>query len=154
MHLAEAVGFEIYRAAILARLGYVAGRQGEFAVAESSIAQSEALFQALALVSGVLLSLLCYAELHRRQGQLDLAVRLLAHATRRPILFPFDAAISERTLAAARSQLPSAEFATAWAAGQALTLAEALALARPPLIASTVGRQSLYKLAYCVKRSA
>ncbi|MFZ4662392.1 MAG: ATP-binding protein [Caldilineaceae bacterium] len=133
LHLAQAVGFDIYQAALSARLGYLASREGEFAAAERYIAQSEAFFQALALTTGAILSLLCYAELRRRQGQFDLAVRLLAHATRRPILFVFDRAIGEQTLAALHSQLPATDFTAAWDAGQALTLAEALALARSAL---------------------
>jgi predicted ATPase len=136
LHLAQAVGFDICQAAVSARLGYLTSRQGEFAVAERYIAQGEALFPAFALASGVTLSLICYAELRRGQGQLDLAVRLLAVATRRPIHFPFDKAIGEQTLAAVRSQLTPAEFTAAWDAGQALTLAEALALARPALDAT------------------
>jgi len=134
--LAQALGFAMYRATILARLGYTASQQGDFAAAESYIAQGEAFFQALALPTGLILSLFCYAELRRGQGQFVLAVRLLAQAIQRLILFPFEAAICEQTLAAVRSQLTAAEFAAAWAAGQALTLEEALALARSPVVAS------------------
>jgi predicted ATPase len=136
LHLTQAVGFAIYQAALSARLGYLTSQQGEFAAAERYIAQGEALFQALALATGAILSLLCYAELRRRQGQPDLAVRLLALATRRPILFAFDRLISEQILAALRSQLPAADFTAAWDAGQTLTQADALALARPAVVAS------------------
>jgi tetratricopeptide (TPR) repeat protein len=136
LHLTQAVGFAIYQAALSARLGYLTSQQGEFAAAERYIAQGEALFQALALTTGAILSLLCYAELRRRQGQPDLAVRLLALATRRPILFAFDRLISEQILAALRSQLPAADFTAAWDAGQTLTQADALALARPAVVAS------------------
>ena len=131
LHLTQAVGFDIYQAAVSARLGYLTSRQGEFGAAERYIAQGEALFQAFAFASGVSLSLICYAELRRGQGQLDLAVRLLAQASQRPIHFHFDKAIGEQTLAAVRSQLPAADFAAAWESGQTLTLAAALALARP-----------------------
>ena len=131
LHLTQAVGFAIYQAALSARLGYLTSQQGEFAAAECYIAQGEALFQALALPTGVILSLLCYAELRRGQGQLDLAVRLLAQASQRPIVFHFDAALCAQTVAALRSQLPAADFAAAWESGQTLTLAASLALARP-----------------------
>jgi predicted ATPase len=129
----HAFGFEKYRANFLARLGYVAGQQGERATAERYLTEGLALCQVYGDQDGMTFCLICYAELWRLQGHPALTVQLLAVHAVRTSPFPFDQVIAERTLTAARHQLAEDAFTAAWDAGQALTLADALALARSAL---------------------
>ena len=133
MQRSHAFGFEKYRANFLARLGYVAGQQGERATAERYLTEGLALYQVYGDQDGMTFCLICYAELWRLQGHPALTVQLLAVHAVRTSPFPFDQVIAERTLTAARHQLAEDAFTAAWDAGQALTLADALALARSAL---------------------
>jgi predicted ATPase/transcriptional regulator with XRE-family HTH domain len=117
---------------LLAHLGYVVLREGDEAQARARFDAVLQLFLAAGITSGVVYTLEGLASLATRQSEPERAVRLLAWADMareaiddaRP---PVEQADVDRDLAAIRSQLDEALFAAAWAAGQAMTIEQAIA---------------------------
>jgi non-specific serine/threonine protein kinase len=116
---------------LLAHLGYVALREGDEARARATFEQAQRRFLPAGNTGGVVYALEGLASLAARQGQPRRAARLFAwaDATRASIdgpRPPVEQADVDRDLAAIRAQLDEATFAVAWAAGQAMTLEQAI----------------------------
>lgn len=121
-------------AVTLQNLGCIASQQGEYAQARALFLDSLHLYQSLGRKRGLCDCLAGFGGLAVEQGQLDRAVRLLAAAQTHVQLLdlqfdPADRADFERDVAVAREQLDPIVFTAAWAAGEALTLEEAIGLA-------------------------
>jgi tetratricopeptide (TPR) repeat protein len=117
-----------------AHLAYVLLRQGALARAREVFAESQLRFQALGSKTGVVYALEGMASLAVAEGRWSKAAQLFgwADATRvtlddrRPLVEQADV---DRDLATVQAHLDDASFAQAWAAGQALTMEQAVACA-------------------------
>jgi predicted ATPase/DNA-binding SARP family transcriptional activator/DNA-binding CsgD family transcriptional regulator len=123
-------------ASALTRLGDVLAQQG-CAAAWASLAEGLALRQEIGNPEALTWSLDAVGRACLARAQPVRATRLLAAAAaaRRvtgAVLQPVDEREVGRALAAARSQLGDATFAAAWAAGEALTMEQAIRLAASP----------------------
>jgi non-specific serine/threonine protein kinase len=130
------LGYHHGVAAALHGLGFVALCEQDFARARALLKESLALFCDSEVRSGKVRSLERFAHLALAEGQAVRAVRLLgaADAARKAIGFPQPPSEREehdRVLAAARSALEegASGVAWAWAAGQAMTLEQAVTYA-------------------------
>jgi predicted ATPase/DNA-binding CsgD family transcriptional regulator len=117
-------------AATYIELGYVAQRRGETVQAAVAFAKGLTLLRNLWIGESITLGLEGVATLANARRQPARAARLFgaAESLRESAgmpLPPVNRADYERDLAAVRAQLDEAAFATAWAAGRALTLEEA-----------------------------
>ena len=118
----------------LHNLGCVALHRGEYALAHSLFMNSLQHYQTLGRKRGLCECLAGLGGVAAGQQQADRAARLLA-ATRAQLALikedfdPADRPEFDRDVALARSQLSPQAFAAAWAAGEALTLDEAIGLA-------------------------
>jgi tetratricopeptide (TPR) repeat protein len=115
-------------------LGYVARHQGDLAQAEHYFRESLAIFRELDGKRGIVE---CLAGLAAVRGPTQEAARLLAAAE--SLLksyggswWPADQVEYEHQLAAFQATLSETDFAAAWAAGQAMTLEQAVAYALNP----------------------
>ncbi|HZS00248.1 MAG TPA: tetratricopeptide repeat protein [Chloroflexota bacterium] len=118
----------------LINLGLVAGYQGDFARAAALHREALTLLREMGEKGNVAEGLEGLAEIASAQGQPQRAARLLgaAEALREAIRAPrspADHAEHERLVAAVRAGLDAGAFETAWAAGRAQTVAEAIAFA-------------------------
>jgi predicted ATPase len=118
----------------LLSLGMLTRERGDYERATSLYAESLMLFQTLGEKGGLIGCLEGVAGVLGLQGQPARAARLLgaAAALRRALgapLPPADRASHDRTVAAVRRALGEDAWATAWAAGQACTLEQAIATA-------------------------
>ncbi|MFN8488226.1 MAG: LuxR C-terminal-related transcriptional regulator [Caldilineaceae bacterium] len=129
----RAAGQQMYLAYSLARLAHLTIKQGDLAGAIPHLEASLALYRALGVPDTFIHCVLGYAELRLAQGHAALTVRVLACATLRQSPFPQDRIIHQQILDGARAQLTPPAFEQAWAAGQGLTLDDALALAQIPV---------------------
>jgi predicted ATPase/DNA-binding CsgD family transcriptional regulator/transcriptional regulator with XRE-family HTH domain len=129
-------------AGVLRRLGTLALRQGQLSYAAKLLGESLVLAQEMRRNMTIILSLAGLADLAGVRGQALLAARLcgMVAALRdaaRYVMDPADQMNYEHTVAMARAQLEATTFEAAWAAGQAMTLeqavAEALVAATPEL---------------------
>ena len=130
----QELGDKVYQAWYLGFLGRVAKAQGAYRQAAHRLGESLRLFSSTRDKDGIALTLEGYAGLAAAQGRAECAARLLgtAAALRETIsspMAPFDQPEYDRDVAAVRSQLDEALFATAWAEGQAMTLEQAIAYA-------------------------
>ncbi|HEX9441154.1 MAG TPA: tetratricopeptide repeat protein, partial [Roseiflexaceae bacterium] len=132
----RAVGDLFGIAAALGSLGSIAAKQGDDRRAHVLLAESLALKHEVGGRLGVARTLMDFAGLVAAQGQqraeLERATRLYAaaEALEDSISFVYanvDGAAHQRTIAMLRTQLSEAAFAAAWAAGQAMTLEQAIA---------------------------
>jgi tetratricopeptide (TPR) repeat protein len=113
-------------------LGEVARRQGDYPTAHALFAESLVCFRETGSTWGVAECLIGLARVAEAQGQLERAVRLFGAAESLRIasgahMDPAERADDDRRLAAARSHLDDARFASMWAAGQAMSLEQAIA---------------------------
>jgi predicted ATPase/class 3 adenylate cyclase/Tfp pilus assembly protein PilF len=118
-------------AAALANLGRAALYQSDYARARALQTESLTLFQQLGDQGGIAECLEALAGAAGAQGQPLRAARLFgaAEALREKIgvpLSPADRPTYDRTVAAARAQLDASAFTTAWTAGRALTMEQAV----------------------------
>jgi non-specific serine/threonine protein kinase len=115
-------------------LGIVAVREREYAEAHALFSDALLLMRGLLGDWGMSINVATFAGLAGAQGQLEEAVRLagassaLRHAWQTPLI-PLIEAVVDEALARAKSVLGPADYAAAWAAGQALSLEESLAAA-------------------------
>ncbi len=112
-------------------LGKLAQRQGDAGQAHALLAKSLALFQELRYMMGIAEYLEGMAEVAGLDGQPERLVRLFGavmplHTRLGVSLFPAEQAAYERQLLAARAQLGEGAYAVAWAAGQAMTVEQAI----------------------------
>jgi tetratricopeptide (TPR) repeat protein len=118
----------------LRRLGHVALARGDHARAAGCYGESLARSLEVADLRGALASLVALAGTAAMRGRCADAVRLLGAAAaqleaHQVKLFPLDQAHYDRFVADLRGRLDGATFASAWAAGRAMTLAKATAAA-------------------------
>ncbi|HYP41553.1 MAG TPA: tetratricopeptide repeat protein, partial [Chloroflexia bacterium] len=116
-------------------LGLVALRLGEHEQASHYYKESLALARDLMYKFGVARTLMGLAGIAIERGQVERAVRLCGAAEAQydnmsVSLTPAERALYEKILEAAKEQLDSGTFATAWRAGQALSLDDAVDFAR------------------------
>ena len=138
----RALGDKVQIAELLVDIGLVAQRCGKAQQARTCLTEG----LALALETGVrrdtAMGLVGLGLVEAAQGRALRAVRLLGAATAllqalgRPIAVQVEADYTQ-TLADVRAQVPAGVFAPAWAAGQALTVAQATAEALAPPAAMT-----------------
>jgi predicted ATPase/DNA-binding SARP family transcriptional activator len=112
-------------------LGYVAYRQGDFPAARSLLIDSLRMFQEMETTHGLDLTLQRLGGLAVAQGQMQRAARLLAagghqRASTRTVLSLATQQEIEQSVAAVREVLGEEAFTKAWAAGEAMTLGEAI----------------------------
>jgi tetratricopeptide (TPR) repeat protein len=119
---------------LLARLGYVALRQGDHALARSVLIEAQRNFKDGGVTIGVIYTLEALASLSVINGQPEAAARLLAWAdaareeiddTRPPV----EQVAVDRDLATIRVQLGDEAFTAAQAEGRAMSMDEAIACA-------------------------
>jgi hypothetical protein len=115
-------------------LGIVAHACGDVTQAVALLREALILQQKQGHTVGIAESLEAYACMAVAQGRAAWAARVLGavEALRTLIsasLSPSERVIYQRSVAAARAQLEDATFAAAWAAGQAMTLEQAIAYA-------------------------
>jgi predicted ATPase len=115
-------------------LAWIALARGDAAQARALFEEALALHRQLGVRRGVVECLVGLAAVFGSQGQAGLAVRLFSFARDQFAalgagIWPADEADLERNLAAARAQLDPSTFAAAWAAGQSMTLTQALVAA-------------------------
>jgi predicted ATPase/transcriptional regulator with XRE-family HTH domain len=119
---------------LLADLAEVALCQGKYRYATEDMAKSLALFQELGLSNAIADSLEQFARAAEGQKQLERAVRLWGAAEAWREVIGAGMRLGERqsyecVVAVTRAQLDEATFATAWAAGRAMTVEQAIAYA-------------------------
>ncbi|HMA34832.1 MAG TPA: tetratricopeptide repeat protein, partial [Chloroflexia bacterium] len=132
LELARAGGHRMGIAAALHNLGQVARHQGAYPAAAAYFRESLALFRELGDRQGMIECVAGLGGVAAGAGAAPRAARLLGAATALLAaigapLQPTDRADYERNLATARAGLDEAAFAAAWAGGQALSLAQAIA---------------------------
>jgi len=124
------IAFGVFR--VLLALGHTLFEQGDVAHAEARFREGLALSRATPLLTFITIGLEGLAMVAAAQGRPVRAARLwgaaeaLREATDERRWHVFQRAY-DRALAAARTQLAEAEWANAWAAGRALTAAQAVA---------------------------
>jgi tetratricopeptide (TPR) repeat protein len=117
---------------VIDTLGALLDAQGDATHASALLREALILKQQLGWHRDSMISLERFAGVAARQGQTVRAVRLLGAAaafrdTTTGGYWPAGHAVHAHTLAAVHAQLDAATFAAAWAAGQALTLEQAIA---------------------------
>jgi predicted ATPase len=127
----QALGDQRGIANALGGLGDVAAAQGEYAVACARYQESLALLWGLKHKRRIAECLEGLAKLASAQGQPTQAARIYgtAEALREALgapLAPPERALYDRTVAAVRAALDEPAFTTAWAAGRAMTLEQAI----------------------------
>jgi tetratricopeptide (TPR) repeat protein len=140
--LAKVMGNLVWRAYPLSRLGFVALQGGETEKAAAWFAESLALYKQWSVRWGISECLSGIAGLFTA-SQPDRAATLLGaiESLRRDVDVPrppAEQAAHDERVEAARRALPEADFAAAWSRGQALSEAEAVALAQEALGAPAV----------------
>ncbi len=133
--VARELGARWDSAIVLLNLGAVTRAQGQLARASALLLDSLAQFQALDWKVGLAYALEGLALVAVAEGRMERAGRLggAAAAARLAIaapLPPVERAAFDDAMAAARQALGAGAWTTAWAAGQALTLDQAIAAAR------------------------
>lgn len=126
----------------LSGLGNIALHQGDYATAGRLYAEGLSIRQKLGEKRGMAISLECFARLAIAQRQASRSVRLAGAADRlrttigapRP---PAERAEFALALQALRAAMANAEYAAAWAEGQAMTLEQAIEYALKPDKVST-----------------
>lgn len=129
--LARDVGARRFLAEALLMLGLAAQKSNDRQGAQTLFRQSLALYQAMENKIGVAYALSGLASLTEQpteQARLLGAAATVLDIARLP-MDQLERAYYEHTVATARTQLDEATFATAWAAGQAMSLEEAVAYA-------------------------
>lgn len=119
-------------------LGHVARLEGNYVQARSMYAWAITVLKELGNSWGIFYLLEAFGQLALAEGEMVRATRLLGAAERLgesigTVLIPAEQAEHERSVAIARAGLGESAFAAAWAAGQAMTLDEAIACALEPL---------------------
>jgi predicted ATPase/DNA-binding SARP family transcriptional activator len=115
-------------------LGHIARQEGCYAVARSRYAECMAILWEMKVSYGLFYALAAFGCLAAAEGRLERAARLCG-ATERVgeaagvVMVPHERTWYDRAVAAARAGLGAEAFATAWAAGRAMTLEEAVAYA-------------------------
>jgi predicted ATPase/DNA-binding SARP family transcriptional activator len=133
--LSRHLGDNIAHAWALYNLGYIAIDQGDETAAYLSFMESLALFQDMGGNTEMAMCLVGIATLARVQGRMTRAAQLSGVAATvlnsgvREVE-PLDQAHYDSVVATARAHLDETAFAAAWAAGQAMTLEQAIAYAR------------------------
>ncbi|HMA36361.1 MAG TPA: tetratricopeptide repeat protein [Chloroflexia bacterium] len=135
--LSRELGHKAGAAATLRNLGYVALEQQDLAGAGAYFTESLALFRELDDRSGIARTLAGLAGVAAAAGRPEHAARLFGatatlHTATGLILWPADRAEYDRLLAAARAALAPAAWDTAYQAGAAWSLDEAITAARAP----------------------
>jgi predicted ATPase/transcriptional regulator with XRE-family HTH domain len=138
-------GFDLYRqfgdrlrmGALLRSLGHVARRQGRYTEARAYYTEGLALARAVGSQAGSAWGLAALAGLAAVEGRLLRAARLFGAvavwaATIQEAMPPPDRVEQDYYLTLLREQLDGATFAAAWAAGETLPRAQALAAALDP----------------------
>jgi predicted ATPase len=130
----EAAGDRLMLPNALRRLGHLALRQGDHARAATWYGECLARSLDIGDRRGTLASLVALAGVVAMRGRLAEAVGLLGAAeaqleAHQVKLFPLDQAQYDRLVSELGRQLDGAAFAAAWAAGRAMTLAQATAAA-------------------------
>jgi tetratricopeptide (TPR) repeat protein len=138
--LEQALGDQSSVAESLNYLGRVALFRGDYAGAGALYRQSIKICQSLEETAGISNGLERLADLALAQDDVRRAVRLLARAAGARensgvALITVDRARSEETVAVAQARLDQAAFVAEWAAGQAMSLEEAIADAPAPAAA-------------------
>jgi tetratricopeptide (TPR) repeat protein len=113
-------------------LGALMSAQGDATQASALLREGLTLPQQLGWHGAIVESLVRFAWVAARQGQTVQAARLLGtaaafHDATPGMYWPTGRAVHAHTLATVRAQLDDATFAAAWAAGQAMTLDQAIA---------------------------
>jgi tetratricopeptide (TPR) repeat protein len=133
LHLAQQHGQNLYLACILTKLGELALRSESFSDAEQFLARSLAISTNLGLVEWISESLALLSVTAHGQGRLSRAACIRGAVTAlreangvHPTSVAHEMHLSR--LAAIRRDMDEEAFAAAWAAGQAMTLDEAVAL--------------------------
>jgi predicted ATPase/DNA-binding SARP family transcriptional activator len=114
--------------------GYVAHAQGDEDQASACFTESLRLFQERGNTRGIIECIAGLAGVVAAQGQVERAARLLGATAAQfeaigAAMWPADQIDYQRNVAAMRAVLGEAAFAAAWAAGRALRLEQAIALA-------------------------
>jgi hypothetical protein len=128
----EAAGDRLMVPNAVRRLGHLALRQGDHARAATWYGECLARSLDIGDRRGTLASLVALAGVVAMRGRLGDAVALLGAAeaqldVHHVKLFPLDQAQYDRLVSELGQQLDGAAFAAAWAAGRAMTLAQATA---------------------------
>ncbi len=136
----------------LCGLGHLALRQGDLAQSRSSYEECITTLQGRWMIPrlkwALTASLEGLGEIALAEGQASLSVVLFAAASASRTAHGYDYRIGieqpyyDRTLAAARAELGEQAFATLWAQGQQLTLLQALAKARSPIVMPTPDQEA------------
>jgi tetratricopeptide (TPR) repeat protein len=130
--LCREIGNNLYTAWALDNLGDIALYHGNAVQAVAFFENSLSLFRGVGYKEGIAQCLKGFGGVAYAAGQAVRAARLCgaAEALQEAIVTPMDPADRahfDRTVAAARAQLDDATFAAAWAAGQSLTIEQAIA---------------------------
>ena len=134
LDLMRALGDKVYMGWFLSFLGRVEKDRGDYEQAATCLAESLTLFRDLEDRGGIAFVLEGFAGLAGAQGAGARAAHLfgVVAALRLTInlpVSPFDQPEYDRDMASIRDQLDDVAFAAAWAAGQAMTLEQAIAYA-------------------------
>jgi tetratricopeptide (TPR) repeat protein len=134
LDLMRALGDKVYMGWFLSFLGRVEKDRGDYEQAATCLAESLTLFRDLEDRNGIAFVLEGFAGLAGAQGAGARAAHLfgVVAALRLTInlpVSPFDQPEYDRDMASIRDQLDDVAFAAAWAAGQAMTLEQAIAFA-------------------------
>jgi tetratricopeptide (TPR) repeat protein len=129
--LHRGLGTRGYEATNLLGLGSVAMQRADYPTARARLAQALEILQEIGERNGVAASLELFGQLARLQGQAGRAARLFGAAeglreAMGVLLPPAERAEHDRSVAAARTALGEPAFAAAWAAGQAMSLDQAI----------------------------
>ena len=134
VRVSREIGMKINEAYCLTFLGALKIRINKFRQARSNLKKSARIFINVRDAFGPMMSLIYFAELAKAESKLEVAATLFAAVAAickaaGTTLFPIERATLDRSVAELRTQLLEASFDAAWAEGQAMTLAQALAYA-------------------------
>jgi hypothetical protein len=134
IRVSHEIGMKINEAYCLMFVAALKIRIGNLEQAKHNLRKSARIFMDARDRFGPAMSLIYFAELAKVESKLETAAKLFAAVaaicTSAGItLFPIERATLDRSVAELRTRLPEAAFNAAWAAGQAMTLAQALAYA-------------------------
>ncbi|MDX1489207.1 MAG: hypothetical protein R3268_13440, partial [Acidiferrobacterales bacterium] len=143
------IGMKINEAYCLTFLAALKMRIGDLQRAKHNLQESVRIFIEARDRFGPMMSLIYFAELAKVESKLDVAAKLFAAVaaicTSAGItLFPLERVTLDRSVAELRTRLSEASFDGAWAAGQAMTLEQAVAFALGPMpsVSDSAGHES------------
>jgi tetratricopeptide (TPR) repeat protein len=130
--LSARLGENVARACALYNLGYIAFEQGDNTGAETFFTESLTLFRNEGVDLCIAICLVGIALVAEAQGRLERAGQLSGvvatmHDSLSSVLDPIDCAHYESAVTMAQAHLDEPAFAAAWAAGQAMSLEQAIA---------------------------